>query len=52
MMRWSSRIRDEFSAWIALAAEATTAAISRISARPRIQLIETGRNSFTMRIIS
>jgi general secretion pathway protein L len=51
-MTVQAQIRDEFSAWIGLVAEAAVAAINRISIRRHVHLIETGRNSFTMRMIS
>ena len=51
-MALSAQIRDEFSTWIGLVAEATVAAINRISVRRHVHLIETGQNCFTMRMIS
>jgi general secretion pathway protein L len=47
-----AQIRDEFSTWIAFVAEAVVAAVNRISVRRHVHLIETGRNSFTMKMIS
>ena len=49
-MTMSSRIREEFAAWIGFVAEAIVTAINRISVKQRIRLIETGRGSFTMRM--
>jgi len=51
-MSMSARIRDEFAAWIGSVAEAIVSAISRISVKPPIQLIETDRNLFVMRMTS
>jgi general secretion pathway protein L len=51
-MTISNRIRDEFSAWIGLVAEAMVAAIHRIRAQQQVQLLETGPNSFALRIAS
>jgi general secretion pathway protein L len=47
-----ARIRDEFSTWIAFVAEAVVAAFNRISVHRQVHLIETGQNSFTMRMTS
>jgi general secretion pathway protein L len=47
-----ARIRDEFSTWIAFVAEAIVTAVNRISVHQQVHLIETGQNSFTMRMIS
>ena len=51
-MTISARMRSEFSAWIDSVAEAVVAAIDRISAKQRVDLIETGQNAFTMRMTS
>ena len=51
-MTMSASIRDEFTAWIGSVAEAMVAAVNRISAKPRVDLIETGQNAFTMRMTS
>jgi general secretion pathway protein L len=51
-MTVQAQIRDEFSRWIAFVAEAVVAAINRISVRRLVHLIETGQNSFTMKMIS
>jgi general secretion pathway protein L len=51
-MTISARIRDEFAAWIGSVAEAIVTAVSRISIKPPIQLIETERNLFIMRMTS
>ncbi len=51
-MAMVAQIRDEFSTWIALVAEAIVATVNRISVHRHVQLIETGPNSFTMSMIS
>jgi general secretion pathway protein L len=51
-MTVSARIRDEFAAWISSVADAIVAAVNRISVKSPIQLIETERNMFIMRMIS
>src|SRR3954462_12985063 len=50
MMAMPSGIREQFTAWIGLAAEAMVVAIDRFGVKRRIELIETGPNSFTMRM--
>jgi general secretion pathway protein L len=50
MMTMTASLREQFRAWIRLVTDAVVAAIDRISTRRRVQLIETGRNSFTMRM--
>jgi general secretion pathway protein L len=52
MMTMSGGIRDQLSAWIGGVAEAMVATINRIRVKPRVHLIETAQNSFTMRMIS
>jgi general secretion pathway protein L len=52
MMTMTTRIREEFAAWIGFVAEAIVTAINRISVKQRIRLIETDRSSFTMRMTS
>jgi general secretion pathway protein L len=49
-MTMSARIRVEFAAWIGAVAEAIVTAVNRISVKPAIQLIETDRDSFIMRM--
>ncbi len=51
-MTVSGRIRDEFSAWIAQVAEAIVAGINRVSVQQDVRLIETGQNTFTMKMKS
>jgi general secretion pathway protein L len=47
-----AQIRNEFSTWIGFVADAVVAAINRIGVRRHVHLIETGQNSFSMRMIS
>jgi general secretion pathway protein L len=47
-----AQIRNEFSIWMAVVAEAAVAAINRFGARRQVHVIETGQNSFTMRMIA
>lgn len=44
-----SRVRDEFSAWIASVAEAIVAGFNRLMVHQQVQLIETDPNSFAMK---
>jgi general secretion pathway protein L len=47
-----AQIRNEFSTWMAVVADAAVAAIDRIGARRQVHLIETAQDSFTMRMIA
>ena len=49
-MTMSARIREQFAAWIGSVADAIVAARSRIRLKAPIQLIETDRNMFIMRM--
>src|ERR1043166_2819117 len=51
-MTMSARLRSEFATWIGFVAEAVVTAINRIGVKPRIHLIETEENAFTMRMIA
>jgi general secretion pathway protein L len=50
-MTMSARIRSEFAAWIGSVADAIASARSRVRVKAPIQLIETERNMFIMRMM-
>jgi general secretion pathway protein L len=49
-MTMSARIRSEFAAWIGSVASVIVSAVNRVSVKSPVQLIETDRNMFIMRM--
>ena len=52
MMRMATRVRHELAAWIGSVATITVAVIGRLHLKPPVQLIETERNVFVLRMIA
>ena len=51
-MRMATRVRHELAAWIGSVATITVAVIGRLHLKPPVQLIETERNVFVLRMIA